>query len=104
MDYTLSHQKYKSILEDKDFDIKKNMDILLSEPSTVNVSNEEIVARYVISLVSIRKELLNDKELLSKSTFLLKICRNYPFLSEISGERFFYIAQGTMPVENSKDA
>ena len=48
MDYTLSHQKYKSILEDKDFDIKKNMDILLSEPSTVNVSNEEIATRYVI--------------------------------------------------------
>ena len=36
IDYTLSHENYKSILEDKDFDIKKNIDILLSEPNTVN--------------------------------------------------------------------
>ena len=104
IDYTLSHQNYKSILEDTDFDIRKNMDILLTEPDTVNVPNEEIVARYVINLISIRKELMNDSELLSKSPYTIKICRNYPFLSEISGQQFFYVAQGTMPQENSIDA
>ena len=101
IDYDLSHKSYQTLLEDRDFDIRKNLDVLLESPNINNVSNEEILARYVINLISIRKELMENSELLNSNIFTLKVCRNYPFLSQISGEQFFYGAQGKMPIVTS---
>tara|TARA_B100001093_G_scaffold100297_1_gene92394 strand:- start:361 stop:681 length:321 start_codon:yes stop_codon:yes gene_type:complete len=101
IDYDLSHKSYQTLLENRDFDIRKNLDILLESPDVNSISNEEILARYVINLISIRKELMENSELLNTNMFTLRVCRNYPFLSQITGEQFFYVAQGTMPVVTS---
>lgn len=91
INYHDSHIKYKSIMENDNFDIKNNLDILLNDN---NLPPEEVLARYVIILISIRKDIMQDSTILSKSQFALKICHDYPFLSEISADKLFYVAQG----------
>ena len=79
------------------------MDILLANPTNSDnkITNEEAIARYVINILSIRKMIIEDRKLLSNSPFILQICKNYPFLSSINGEQFFYVAQGAMPTETT---
>ena len=95
IDLEKSHQNYRNFMKNKDFNLKDNLEILLNSSDTIE--NEEIVARYVINLLSITDMLIENKDNLSKSQFMLQVCKNHPFLSSIEGEEFVYVAKGTRP-------
>ena len=95
IDLAKAHEHFKKLVENKDFDINGNLDLLLNNQN--NLENEEIVARYVINMLSIKDIIVENKENLTNSKFMLQVCKNYPFLSSIEGEQFVYVAKGVMP-------
>jgi len=76
---------------------EENFNILLESSQ---LSQDEVVARYVLNLMNIKDIIIENKDKLSKSLFILKICQKYPFLSSLDGRQFFYVAEGIMPSNN----
>lgn len=95
IDIEKSHLNFKQITQNNDVNLQDNLDILLN--SRDNLSQEEIVARYVLNLMSIKDIVMENKDDLSTSRFMLQICKNYPFLATIDGKEFYYVAKGIMP-------
>lgn len=97
MDLDNCHIIFKRLTQNKEIDLQENFNILLESSQ---LSQDEVVARYVLNLINIKDIIIENKDKLSKSLFILKICQKYPFLSSLDGRQFFYVAEGIMPSNN----